>query len=129
MAVSSVHTAFKSIAVANMTVATTAANTLVAADESKRYKIVDCYLRAVGGDAVNGTLVTICAGAEVALSVAVAPVDDGVIVGIKHASATCTHLGHWSEGGTAIAIKMTGVTMTGPTTVDCCVSYLVEGAN
>lgn len=132
------HTALKSVAVADITTTLTAANTLVPSVPGKRYCIVDYTLRAIGGNAGGSTTLQIVNGAEVACSMGTTDVDQNVINRPESANVTATHLGHWGVGGAstsakdvtgAIGIIRTGTVTTGASGIEVMVHYLVEGCN
>ncbi len=129
MAFLRLHTVSKSVAAADVTTAVTSANTLVPADVSKRYKITDVTVRAIGGDTAGATLINVQCGTNVAWSAAVANIDENVINLTNSANVTATYVGAWSPGNTPIAIVRTGNAVSGTTSFDVIVSYLVEGCN
>ena len=129
MAFPRVHCKSAQIAVADILTTATAPNTLVPADVSKRYKIVDCWVRAIGGDAAGSTTLLVSAGVEVAFTITTTNLDEGVIKRPDSTNVTATHLGHWSVGNTPIALLRTGTVTTTATYIDVVVWYLVEGCN
>jgi len=116
------------IAVADILTTATAPNTIVAADPSKRYKIVDVDVRSQG-NADGSTAILVGAGAEVAWQMTTTDMDNLVINRADSANVTATHLGHWSLANTPVSMLRTGTVTTTATTIDYVVWYLVEGGN
>jgi hypothetical protein len=129
MAFPHVHCKSGSIAVADILTTVAAANTIVAADPSKRFCIVDVEVRAIGGAADGSTTLRVVAGTEIAWQMTTTDADEGVINRADSANVTATHLGHWAPGDTAIAMIRTGTVTTTATYIDYVVWYLVEGCN
>ena len=129
MAFPRLHAKTKKVAVADILTTVAAASTLVAADNSKRYKIVDVAVRAIGGNAAGSTTLQVTNGLEVAWSITTTDLDEGVVKRPDSTNVTATHLGHWSVGNTPIALLRTGTVTTTATYIDVVVWYLVEGCN
>jgi hypothetical protein len=128
MAYPRVHCKTGTIAVADILTTVAAANTIVAADPSKRYKAVGVWVRSQG-NADGSTAILVGAGAEVAWQMTTTDMDNLVINRADSANVTATHLGHWGLADTPISMLRTGTVTTTATTIDYTVWYLVEGAN
>lgn len=128
MAYARLHCKSGSIAVADILATAAAANTIVAADKSKRFKIVDVDVRSQG-NADGSTAILVGAGAEVAWQMTTTDMDNLVINRCDSANVTATHLGHWTPADVPIAMLRTGTVTTTATTIDYVVYYLVEGGN
>ena len=129
MALPRLHCVSGAVDVADILTTVAAANTLVKADKSKRYKIVDVNIRAIGGDAAASTTIQVTNGVEVAWSAGTTDIDEDVIMRADTANVTATHLGHWGAADTPIALIRTGIETTTAVTIDYVVYYLVEGCN
>ena len=129
MAFPRLHAKYKKIAVADILTTVTAPNTLVAADPSKRYKIVDVMVRSIGGDAAGSTTLQVTNGVEVAWSITTTNLDENVIKLPESTNITATHLGHWGNGNKPIALIRTGTVTTTATHIEVTVYYLVAGCN
>ena len=129
MALPRLHCVSGAIDVADITVAVTAANTIVAADTSKRYKVVDVDVRAIGGDAGGSTAIFVMNGTKVPWTAATTNIDEGVIMRSDTTNVTATDLGAWGEGDSAISMIRSGTVTTTATSLDYVVWYLVEGCN
>ena len=129
MAFPRLHAKTKKIAVADILTTVTAPNTLVPADHSKRYKIVDVAVRAIGGNAAGSTTLQVTNGVEVAWSITTTDLDENVIKLPESTNVTATHLGHWGLGNKPIGLIRTGTVTTTATHVEATVYYLVEGCN
>ena len=129
MAFPRLHCVSGAVDVADILTTVAAANTLVKADKSKRYKIVDVELRAIGGDAAASTTIQVTNGVEVAWAATTTNVDEDVIMRADTTNVNATHLGHWGEGDTPIALIRTGIETATATSIDYVVHYLVEDCN
>jgi hypothetical protein len=129
MAFSTLHTVFKNVLAEDVLTTVTSKNTLVPADPSKRYKITDVTVRAIGGDTGGATLINVQCGTNIAWSAAVANIDENVVNLTNSANVTATYVGAWSPGNTPIAIVRTGNAVSGTTSFDVVVNYIVEGGN
>ena len=128
MAFAHLHCKSGTIAVSDILTTVAAANTIVAAEKSKRFKVVDVAVRSQG-NADGSTAILVGPIGEVAWQMTTTDMDNLVINRADSANVTATHLGHWSPADTAIAMVRTGTVTTTATTIDYWVYYLVEGGN
>jgi len=128
MAFAHLHCKSGTIAVADILTTVAAANTIVAAEKSKRFKVVDVAVRSQG-NADGSTAILVGPIGEVAWQMTTTDMDNLVINRTDSANVTATHLGHWSPADVPIAMLRTGTVTTTATTIDYWVYYLVEGGN
>jgi len=128
MAYASLHCKSGTIAVGDILTTVAAANTIVPAEKSKRFKVVDVAVRSQG-NADGSTAILVGPIGEVAWQMTTTDMDNLVINRSDSASVTATHLGHWSPADVPIAMLRTGTVTTTATTIDYWVYYLVEGGN
>ena len=128
MAFAQLHCKSGTIAVADILTTVASANTIVAAEKSKRFKVVDVAVRSQG-NADGSTAILVGPVGEVAWQMTTTDMDNLVINRTDSANVTATHLGHWSPADVPIAMLRTGTVTTTATTIDYWVYYLVEGGN
>lgn len=129
MAYKRLHAKTGSIAVGDILTTVAGKNTIIPANPSKRYKIVDVDVWCIGGDAGGSTTLQVINGTEVAWSIGTTNLDENVIKRTDSTNVTATHVGHWGLGSTPIALIRTGTVTTTATYINYVVYYIVEGAN